>query len=47
MNYEKAIRLDPGYDEAFYNLAVTQFIQEEYTSCKLNIDQALKIDANN
>lgn len=47
MNYEKAIRLDPGYDEAFYNLAVTQFIQEEYTSAKLNIDHALKIDSNN
>lgn len=47
MNYEKAIRLDPGYDQAFYNLAVTQFIQEEYTSAKLNIDHALKIDSNN
>jgi tetratricopeptide (TPR) repeat protein len=47
MNYEKAIRLDPGYDEAFYNLAVTQFIQEEYTSAKLNIDLALKIDSVN
>lgn len=47
MNYEKAIRLDPGYDEAFYNLAVTQFIQEEYTSSKLNIDNALKLDSTN
>lgn len=47
MNYEKAIRLDPGYDEAFYNLAVTQFLQEEYTSAKLNIEQAVKIDPNN
>ena len=47
MNYEKAIRLDPGYDEAFYNLAVTQFLQEEYTSAKLNIDLALKIDSTN
>jgi rhomboid protease GluP len=46
MNYDKAIRLDPGYDEAFYNLAVTQFLQEEYTSAKLNIDHALKIDPN-
>jgi tetratricopeptide (TPR) repeat protein len=27
MNYDKAIRLDPGYDEAYYNLAVSQFIQ--------------------
>jgi tetratricopeptide (TPR) repeat protein len=47
MNYEKAIRLDPGYDEAFYNLAVTQFLQQEYTSSKLNIESALKIDGNN
>lgn len=37
MNYDKAVRLDPGYDEAYYNLAVTQFIQEEYSSAKLNI----------
>lgn len=44
MNYEKAIRLDYDYDEAFYNLAATQFIQQEYTSAKLNIDKALKID---
>jgi tetratricopeptide (TPR) repeat protein len=47
MNYEKAIRLDPGYDEAFYNLAVTQFLQQEYTSSKMNIESALKIDGNN
>lgn len=47
MNYEKAVRLDPAYDEAYYNLAATQFIQQEYTSSKLNIDNALKIDPNN
>ena len=47
MNYEKAVRLDPGYDEAFYNLAVTQFLQEEYSSAKLNIDQATRIDCVN
>ena len=47
MNYEKAIRLDPGYDEAFYNLAVTQFLQEEYSSAMLNIEQATKIDCVN
>jgi len=47
MNYEKSIRMDPGYDEAYYNLAVTQFMQEEYTSAKLNVTQALKIDASN
>jgi Flp pilus assembly protein TadD len=27
MNYDKAIKLDPQSDEAYYNLAVTQFIQ--------------------
>jgi len=43
MNYEKAIKLDPQSDEAFYNLAVTLYIQEEYTSAQLNIKQALKI----
>lgn len=47
MNYEKAIRLDPGYDEAFYNLAVTQFLQEQYSSALLNIEQAIKIDCVN
>ena len=47
MNYEKAIRLDPGYDEAFYNLAVTQFLQEQYSSAMLNIEQATRIDCVN
>lgn len=47
MNYDKAIRLDPAYDEAYYNLAVSQFIQQEYTSAKLNIEHALKIDSVN
>jgi hypothetical protein len=37
MNYEKAIKLDPEYDEAYYNLAATQFMQDEYTSAMLNI----------
>ena len=27
MNYEKAVKLDTEYDEAYYNLAVTQFMQ--------------------
>jgi len=44
MNYEKAVKLDPEYDEAFYNLAVTQFMQEEYTSALVNIREAVRID---
>ena len=44
MNYEKAVKLDPEYDEAFYNLAVTQFMQEEFTSALLNIREAVRID---
>lgn len=43
MNYEKAIKLDPEYDEAYYNLAVSQFLQQEYTSAMLNIKEALRI----
>jgi tetratricopeptide (TPR) repeat protein len=47
MNYEKAVRLDPQYDEAYYNLAVCEFLQSEYMSAQLNIDQALIIDPDN
>jgi len=47
MNYEKAVKLDPEYDEAYYNLAVTQFMQEEYTSALLNIEQARRIEGEN
>ena len=47
MNYEKAVKLDPEYDQAFYNLAVTQFMQEEYTSATINIKEALRIDGQN
>ena len=47
MNYEKAVKLDPEYDQAFYNLAVTQFMQEEYTSAMINIKEALRIDGQN
>lgn len=47
MNYERAVRLDPGFDEAFYNLAVTQFMQEEYASAGFNIGEALKMDSQN
>jgi rhomboid protease GluP len=47
MNYEKAVRLDPAYDEAYYNLAVCEFMQSEYISAQLNIEQALHIDPKN
>ena len=47
MNYEKAVKLDTEYDEAYYNLAVTQFMQEEYTSAMMNIGYAVKIDPEN
>lgn len=47
MNYEKAVRLDPAYDEAYYNLAVCQFMQSEYVSAQLNVEQALHIDPTN
>lgn len=47
MNYERAVKLDNEYDEAFYNLAVTQFMQEEYSSAMLNIREALRIDKGN
>jgi tetratricopeptide (TPR) repeat protein len=47
MNYERAVKLDSEYDEAFYNLAVTQFMQEEYSSAMLNIREALRIDKGN
>ncbi len=47
INYEKAVRLDPAYDEAYYNLAVCEFMQSEYISAQLNIEQALHIDPKN
>ena len=47
MNYEKAVRLDPAYDEAYYNLAVCHFMQSEYVSAQLNVEQALHIDPTN
>ena len=46
-NYERAVRLDPGFDEAFYNLAVCQFFQEEFVSAGFNIAEALKMDSSN
>ena len=47
MNYQKAVKLDGEYDQAFYNLAVTQYMQEEYSSALVNIREALRIDRTN
>ena len=40
-NYEKALKLNDGYDEAHYNMAVCLYMQENYFNAKLAIKKAL------
>ncbi len=47
MNYQKAVKLYEQYDEAYYNLAVTQFIQEQYSSAQLSARNALRLQSDN
>ena len=46
-NYEKAIKLNSKYDEAFYNLAVMLYIQKSYFNAKMNIDKAIACSNKN
>ena len=41
-NYEKAVALNDGFDEAHYNLAVCLFMQENYYNAKFAIAKALQ-----
>lgn len=41
-NYEKAIALNNELDEAYYNLAVSLYLQGHFNECKLYVKQAMK-----
>ena len=41
-NYEKAIKMNPNLDEAYYNLAVCLYMQGNFIEAQLNIQKALK-----
>ena len=43
-NYEKAVVLNSEFDEAYYNLAVSLFMQGYMNECKLNIEKALRLN---
>jgi rhomboid protease GluP len=43
---QKAIKLDPSFDEAFFNLALIQLEQNDLEEAKDNIDQAIKLKPN-
>lgn len=43
---EKAIKLDPSFDEAFFNLALINLEQKELEEAKENIQQAIKLNPN-
>ena len=44
VHLEKAIKLDPSFDEAFYNLALINLEQKELEEAKENIQQAKKLN---
>lgn len=46
-NYEKAIKMNPNLDEAYYNLAVCLYMQGNFIEAQLNIQKALKISHKN
>lgn len=46
-HYERATKLNPQLDEAFYNLAVILYQQESYFNAKMNIDKALHLRKDN
>ena len=43
---QKAIKLDPSFDEAFFNLALIQLEQNDLEEAKDNIEQAIKLKPN-
>jgi tetratricopeptide (TPR) repeat protein len=46
-HYERATKLNPQLDEAYYNLAVILYQQNSFFNAKMNIDKALKLSKNN
>jgi Flp pilus assembly protein TadD len=46
-HYERATKLNPLLDEAFYNLAVILYQQESFFNARMNIDKALQLQNNN
>lgn len=40
-NYEKAVKLNPKFDEAMYNLAVCLYIQRNYFNADVWIKKSL------
>ncbi|MBV7507477.1 rhomboid family intramembrane serine protease [Bacillus sp. sid0103] len=43
---EKAIKLDPSFDEAFFNLALINLEQKDLEEARKNIQQAIKLKPN-
>ncbi|WP_251033392.1 tetratricopeptide repeat protein [Bacillus sp. ISL-75] len=43
---QKAIKLEPSFDEAFFNLALINLEQKDLEEAKGNIEQAIKLKPN-
>lgn len=46
IHLEKAIQLDPKFDEAYFNLALVNLEQKDLEEAKGNIEQAVKLNPN-
>jgi rhomboid protease GluP len=46
IHLQKAIQLDPTFDEAFFNLALINLEQKDLEEAKGNIKQAIKLKPN-
>ena len=46
-NYENAVRLNNHLDEAYYNMGVCLYLQENYKSAQLHVHKALVLSPDN
>lgn len=46
-HFQTAIRLDPGYQKAYHNLAICRFIQGQAQTALEMVDKGLLLDADN